>query len=355
MVPLCSLSRLYRQEKVSFELIMPTQAKLRRLINNSNWAHLIDPEKYDDMSDKNERNLAAIQYCTAEEHFKAVDASVDLMLSVLPGIDRSRFKALEWSLNEITDNVLNHANSPIGGIMQVSTFPTKNRVEFYVCDAGITIPKSLRTGRPDIRDDTSALRAAIDEGVTRNLETNRGNGLFGTYKCCAVSGGDFEILSGFISLKSKTGSTTATRNKIPFHGTFVRASIDYRFDKLLEKALVFSGRNHDPGYDFIERKYQPNSETIEFHVATELQAFGSREAGRLARTKITNLMDNRSTPVEFDFDGVRIVSSSFADEVFGMLFLELGALSFNHLCRFKNIDSTVRSLIDRAIAQRMKF
>lgn len=59
MVPLCSLTRLYRQEKISFEIVMPTQAKLRRLISNSNWAHLIDPEKYDDKSDGNQRNLAA--------------------------------------------------------------------------------------------------------------------------------------------------------------------------------------------------------------------------------------------------------------------------------------------------------
>lgn len=146
-----------------------------------------------------------------------------------------------------------------------------------------------------------------------------------------------------------------TRNKIPFTGTFVRASIDYRYDKLLEKALVFSGKSYDPAVDYIERKYHPNSATVEFKVAKELEAFGSREAGRLARTKISNLMDGRSTPVEFDFEGVCIVSSSFADEVFGKLFLELGPLSFNHLCRFKNIDSTVRSLIDRAIEQRIKF
>jgi hypothetical protein len=40
--------------------------------------------------------------------------------------------------------------------------------------------------------------------------------------------------------------------------------------------------------------------------------------------------------------------------VFGKLFAELGPIRFNQLCRFTNIDPTVRGLIDRAIMQRMK-
>src|SRR5437660_4581721 len=45
----------------------------------------------------------------ATEQFDAVDRSINVILQSIGGLDRSRLKALEWSLNEITDNVLNHA------------------------------------------------------------------------------------------------------------------------------------------------------------------------------------------------------------------------------------------------------
>jgi hypothetical protein len=91
-----------------------------------------------------------------------------------------------------------------------------------------------------------------------------------------------------------------------------------------------------------------------FVVKKELLSFGSREAGRAGRTKIANLMEGNSRSVICDFEGINLISSSFADEVFGRLFVELGPLAFSRLCQFKNVDSTVRGLIDRAVLMRIK-
>lgn len=353
ILPILTTCRAYRLDRIDFDLVMPNDRRLASLFSNTNWAHLIAPEKYDSRSGLNERHFSATQFLTPEEHFQAVDASMRMLLSAIPGVDRSRLKALEWALNEITDNVLNHSDSPIGGVLQVMTYPKSNRVEFYVSDAGQTIPRTLRQGRPSITDDTTALRQAIEEGVTRNQRTNQGNGLYGTFKCCEVSGGEFDALSGSISLRHRPGQLEVKRGTVPLSGTFIRASINYGYEGLLEEALVFSGKRHTPGFDFVERLYQTDGEVISFKVSAELNAFGTRESGRLARNKIENLMDRWTTPIEFDFDGVSLISSSFADEVFGKLFEELGPLAFGRLCQFKNIDKTVRGLIDRAISQRM--
>ncbi|GGF00296.1 hypothetical protein GCM10011611_02380 [Aliidongia dinghuensis] len=353
MIPFVTIVRSYRRDKVDFDFLIPEEQKAAALMSNTNWAHLVSPERYDSKAERNIKHLSARQYLTSEEHHDAVDASLEVILNSLPGMDRSRLKALEWALNEITDNVLNHAESPVGGVMQVMTFPKRRRAEFFVCDAGVTIPRSLRSGRPDLRDDTSALRAAIEEGVTRNTKTNQGNGLFGTFKCCEVSGGEFDVISGGVTLRHRPGELSVVKTTIPFPGTYVRASIGYDYDRLLEEALVFRGRAHNPSFDYIERVYQPGGEYISFSVNQELRAFGSREAGQYARTKVENLMDRFSTPVEFDFSDIRLISSSFADEVFGKLFEILGPIRFGQLCRFKNIDVTVQGLIDRAIAQRM--
>lgn len=354
MLPLATMARAYRQQKVDFEIRFPDDGKAANLLSNANWANIICPEKHDRRDGLNQLHLSATQYFDAEEHYKAVDKSIAIILQSVNGLDRSRLTALEWSLNEITDNVLNHAESPVGGIFQVVTFPKRQRIEFYVCDAGLGIPKTLRRDRPEYSNDVSAVRAAVEEGVTRNKKTNQGNGLFGTFKCCEVSGGEFDILSGMVSLQHRPGQIRATRNAIPYGGTFVRACIDYSFERLLEKALIFKGNPHSPGFDFVERMYQTESDDIRFSVAKELDAFGSREVGRLARTKIENLMNNRTQAIEFDFADVHIISSSFADEVFGKLFADLGALKFGQLCKFRNIDTTVQKLVDRAIEQRLK-
>jgi len=355
MVPFATLCRAYRQEKVDFDIRMPDDRKTAMLMSNANWAHLIAPEDYESKAEFNVNHLSARQYFTPEEHHDVVDSSLELILHRAKGIDHSRIKALEWALNEICDNVLNHAQSPVGGIMQVTTFPVRERVEFFVADAGMTIPRSLRQSHPELGGDSEALRAAVEEGVTRDKVSNQGNGLYGTFKCCEVSGGEFEILTGIVSLQHRPGSLTVRRNKIPFAGTYVRASIGYNYDKLLEKALVFKGKAHDPAYGYIERVYQPTGDAIHFDVGREVKSFGTRAAGAAARTKVENLMNRYTTPVEFDFESVRLISSSFADEVFGRLFEALGPIRFGQLCRFKNVDSTVQGLIDRAIAQRMKL
>jgi len=56
-------------------------------------------------------------------------------------------------------------------------------------------------------------------------------------------------------------------------------------------------------------------------------------------------------PVILDFNGVGVISSSFADEVFGRLFVEMGPCAF----MTRIVDQTVEGLIDRAIVQRTRL
>jgi anti-sigma regulatory factor (Ser/Thr protein kinase) len=69
---------------------------------------------------------------------------MDILMETIKVQERTQLKALEWALNEITDNVLNHAESPIGGLVQIQSFPSRSRVTFYVADAGLGISHSRR-------------------------------------------------------------------------------------------------------------------------------------------------------------------------------------------------------------------
>jgi anti-anti-sigma regulatory factor len=354
MLPICSYVAYYRLNHVDFILIEPIDPTLKRLFANANWAHYIDPAKYAINNRGRSNNLPALQFLNGDAQHNVVNMAMDVMMETIKVHDRKQMKALEWALNEITDNVLNHASSPIGGLVQIQSFPARERVSFYVVDAGVGIPYTLRNAIPNITSDSDALDRAIREGVTRNKNTNQGNGLFGTFKCCEVSGGEFSIRSNNATLTYKDETLDVKSDNIPFRGSYVCATINYSTDHLLEKALVIKGQVHEPGNDYIDMHYLQIGEKLIFDVAKEVEGFGSREYGKRARIKVDNILIDKTNAIVFDFSGVSLVSSSFADEVFGKLFVELGALEFMRRCEFRSIDSTVKRLIDRAISQRVR-
>lgn len=90
-----------------------------------------------------------------------------------------------------------------------------------------------------------------------------------------------------------------------------------------------------------------------FLIAKECESTGSRLAGTPVRKKLKNLSDMlEGQRIVIDFDAIPLVSSSFADEVFAKLFVELGAMRFMRSFEFKNVSGTVQALIDKAIEQR---
>ena len=57
--------------------------------------------------------------------------------------------------------------------------------------------------------------------------------------------------------------------------------------------------------------------------------------------------------IKIDFTGVALMSSSFADEAFAKLFLKIGPIKFMSTIKLVGMGTTVASLVDRAIEQRM--
>ena len=93
---------------------------------------------------------------------------------------------------------------------------------------------------------------------------------------------------------------------------------------------------------------------IHFILKVESDSFGSRVAGKPVRNKLTNLLRmGGSQKIIIDLIDIPLVSSSFADEAFGKLFLEVGAVTFIQKFEFINVMDTVRHLIDKAISQRL--
>ena len=355
VLALCAKVMKLRSSGITFELVMPQVEKVRRLFTNANWAHLLDPNNFAPSQFKGYTQLPATQFQTDSEQRQAVNRIVNGILGAIPDLERKDFAALEWSVNEITDNVLVHSQSPIGGLVQMSTFQrVAKRVEYVVVDAGLGIPTTLRQSHPEITSDVEALDQAIREGVTRDTELGQGNGLFGTYEICSKSMGFFQVDSGYGKLQFNTGKFSITAEKVPFEGTLIAAQVDFSVPHLLEQALQFGGRQHSP-MDFVELKYEQDGRPeLVFEMKTEASSFGSRLAGTPVRNRLMNLLGMcPEQRVVIDFEGIPLISSSFADEVLGKLFAQLGPVTFSQRLELRNIAPTVKQLIDKAVLQRV--
>jgi STAS-like domain of unknown function (DUF4325) len=356
ILAICSQVMKLRLNQFEFELVLPRKPELARHFINANWAHLLDPENNAPSKFRGFTILPATQFGDSAAQKTAVDRIVDGILGATPDLDREGLAALEWSVNEITDNVLVHSQSPVGGLVQMSMFQrTSKRIEYIVVDAGIGIPRTLRQGHPELSSDTAALERAIREGVTRDENLGQGNGLHGSYQVCSHSNGFFHLQSGSAKLAftSSQGLQVSTE-KVPFEGTLVAAQINFSDPQLLGEALKFGGRVHVP-MDFVEVHYeQSDCDEVRFSLKSAASSFGSRLAGTPVRNKLMNLVRMCANQrIIVDCSDVPLVSSSFADEVFGKLFMELGPMTFAQRLEFLNLSSIVRQLTDKAIAQRM--
>lgn len=345
-----------RREGVDTDLRIPrTNIRLRNLFLNAGWAHAIDPEHHDRSRFRGYRHVPVINFTSPQEQHKAITTMVDAILCSMTGLDRSDLATIEWSLNEVTDNVLVHADSDVGGFVHLQNFKERKLVEFAVVDPGVGIPTTLREGHPELRFDTDALDRAIREGVTRDSSYGQGNGLFGTFRSAEISGGYLNIHSGYARLDYHDGEIHIRSEQIPFKGTLVVAGLSCSDPKTLGEALRFEGRKYTPS-DYIEQHFESERRSeLSFEMAKEAASFGSRVAGEPVRTKLRNLMEmNPSSRVVIDFREIPILSSSFADEVFGKLFVNVGPMRFARGLDFINTTETVKGLIDKAILQRAK-
>lgn len=352
LAALATSARLREESDVDFSLVRPRDRRLRRLFANANWAHLVNPLRFAASAWQPADVMPARSFTSPDQQHEIVDQIMDAVLSSPAALTRESLAAFEWAVNEITDNVLQHAEATLGGLVQLSHYRQNQRLEFAVADAGRGIPDTMRTTRTGISD-PAALELSIKRGITRHKDAGQGNGLFGTHRAARVGEGDFEVHSGYASLRA---DLTGRPEKVPLHGTLVVVTLDYSDPGALWRALDMHDSRGDRSDYYVERRYEhPIDEILNFAVREEVGSVGSRSAGRSARTKLENLMRMYPRyPVDLDFADSTVISSSFADEFVGKLFVRMGALRFTREIRFSGVTPTVQSVLDKAILQRVQ-
>ncbi|MEH6663119.1 MAG: DUF4325 domain-containing protein [Parasphingorhabdus sp.] len=348
--PLASLTTYYRQEyKVDFEIILPKHGGARKRLLETGLAYHIDPQHFTKPKG-NSTDPRVVRFRDSDEQHRAIDKILNSALRTLE-LPRPQLKAVEWALSEITENVIGHSNSKIGGFVLSSRVPRTNIVEIVVADSGIGIARSL-----GMQNECEALERAIQEGVTRNTSTNQGNGLYGTCRLAQVSSGLFSIRSFHASLYvDRNGEVKIHDEKVPYRGTYLVCQIDCDREDLIKRALVFDGHSHDPAFDYLEKMHEGNGDSVKITAYDICKTFGSRVSGSEARQYVKNMVRSyEGQKIDISFKDVNIISSSFADELFGKLFVELGPMRYMRTISLSETCSEVEAIVDRAISQRSK-
>jgi hypothetical protein len=185
--------------------------------------------------------------------------------------------------------------------------------------------------------------------VTSKPDFGQGNGLAGSIGIAEESGGAFSITSGRGGLRLLEGNFEARTHFPPYIGTCVEMQL--LVDKPIDLPKVLWG--HEP-IPHTELKFEDEKGDLTFSLREYATSFGNRITGEKIRNLVTNLLlQHPGHRVKIQFDGVTVIASSFADELFGKLALELGVVDFGRLLTFENINGLCKSLVDTAIQQRL--
>ncbi len=80
---------------------------------------------------------------------------------------------------------------------------------------------------------------------------------------------------------------------------------------------------------------------------------GTIKSAEKIRKDLINIYKQSNRSITIDFVNIKILSSSFADELLGKLVVEFGYCGFANILKLKNMNSTIQAIVQRSIAQKM--
>ncbi len=276
----------------------------------------------------------------------AVNAVCDLMIHQFEDA-REFLPALEWAVNEITDNILIHSESATPGVVCAQYYPTRKRLEVGICDMGRGLRASLGEAM-NLESDEEAIHQATRRGVTRDSSVGQGNGLAGSLEIAKVNGGAFEICTGAVTCRFTADGLAKVTPHEHLPGTGVALSL--KTDRPVDLGETFIGA---PNFTFLEGEAIRITEAGGIRVREECAHTGARPPAKYLRRKIMSLVPELEGVLVIDFDGVHSASSSFLDELLGRVAAELGTDRFHKLIQVRNIPEQLRAMANVVIEQRL--
>ncbi|CDN31598.1 conserved hypothetical protein [Mucinivorans hirudinis] len=290
------------------------------------------------------------RFDTPEDAYVLVDLfSQELQQKIV--CEKGVIEGFEWAINEVLDNVVQHSGKNFGYVMGQIHNSTKH-VVFCVYDTGQGIYNSLLKSEHKPQSPSEAIKLAVREGVTRDKKIGQGNGLWGLHQIVRENLGMLNITSGPSCYKLKNGDEPKTFDNIPQlpydNGCTIDFQLEYNKPISISKALG----GYQP-VNFNLENLENSQGEVEIKLRDRVSGVGTRVSGEKIRNEVINLYNQSNRSIVFDFSSLKIISSSFADELIGKLVTEYGFYGFNNIFKLKNMNSDIQSIVQRSVAQRM--
>lgn len=289
---------------------------------------------------------------SAEQCYALVD-SVIFALSYKADFGRGTLQALDWTLNEVIDNVLLHSKSGAAYFMYQPQL-IAGQLAFSVGDYGQGFQSSFIGSRYAPSTEADAITLAVKKDVTRDPAVGAGNGLWGTLRIIGQNGGRLTIASGGSAIFFRTDEGVARCYEgIGTVDEICKTSlvdIQLLASNPTDLTVAFE-RESTPVCLFFEN-FEDDEGASHFSFREWWLGTGTRESGADARTLIANIMANNPGPIILDFGGLGIISSSFADEALGRLSAQLGKEEFNSRVRITGLNNVTRMILASVLERR---
>lgn len=284
----------------------------------------------------------------SQDVFNCTNEICELIISSFENPEKILF-AVEWTINELIDNIQVHSNTLVPGIVCAQTFVKQNRLDIGIYDLGIGIKSSMRSVLGKDITHKAAITEAIKKGVTRDKSVGLGNGLAGSIEIVKQNKGRLNLWSGDTNYLINYG-TDRGFYEIPFvDGTGLFLS--FFTNKTINLQNTFIGESDFNYIDAFEEKIHSEGSII---VKNECSNFGSRNSAKLLRKKIELVLPKHENFLYIDFKDITMASSSFLDELIGKLTESLSIDEFNNKIKIINCSELIIKMINVVVNQRKK-
>ncbi len=275
-------------------------------------------------------------------------ANIRTAIECEPGV----IDACTWGLNEIMDNVIQHSESDCGFIMAAVHKKTKY-ISICIFDYGIGIYKSLKnSGNHKPKSAPDAISLAVQEGVTRDKSVGQGNGMWGLYNIVNLNTGIMTIISGKGGLGLNKGDMKTFKQIQMLSNEQQATTVSFNLNLSKNISIKDALGGHELVDMYIENM-EDEHERVIFKIADASSGTGTRQSGLKLKNEVINLYKKAKKPVLIDFAEIGIISSSFADEFIGKMVIDLGFFQFQQIFTLINMNSTIQTIVQRSLSQRM--
>ncbi|MCA9287703.1 MAG: hypothetical protein KDA05_03910 [Phycisphaerales bacterium] len=148
---------------------------------------------------------------------------VNLLKRHVADLDTEVEDRIRLCIQETTQNILDHAKSPIGGVMAARFIESRGEVRVGIVDRGIGIHASLATRYPELGGVQDSLARVIDGGhSSRSRPSNMGQGISNLFSVVRFAGGRMAIFTEDAVATTHEGSPANVRSTgFTFPGTAV--------------------------------------------------------------------------------------------------------------------------------------